>query len=130
MSNTLTDKTMVLVTFVGPVWVTRERGEMAMKIKEQDPNAVIEIDESYYGANQIRALLSAQQYAEFQYEKRGMWQCPYQKWHAKFDNCEHAREVRHDPRPEPPEMTDEERARASAKLDEIRKKFNFGKKKV
>ncbi len=128
MSSALTNKTYVLITRVGPIWVTKERGEMAMRIKEQDPASVIEIDGSHYSANIIMALVTAQQYSDYQNEKRGMWQCQYQKWHPKFDNCECARNIKPAPRPQPPEMTDEERLRARKKLDEIRK--NIAKKGI
>lgn len=124
MNSALTNKTYVLITRVGPIWVTKERGELAMRIKEQDPASVIEIDGSHYSANIIMALVTAAQYSDYQNERRGMWQCQYQKWHPRNDICYCARETSNQPkRPDPPEMTDEERAKASAKLDEIRKRI-------
>lgn len=121
--SSITDKVMVLVTRIGNVWVTKERGQNAMNIKEQDPNAIIEIDEGYYSANQIVGLLTAQQFDNYQKERRGLWNCPYQKWHGRNDDCTCARDQYKPPAPRARDMTDEERAKARAKLDEIKKRF-------
>lgn len=124
MNNKVAVQQKVIITRVGAFWVDLERAQNIDRIRQEDPNAIIDIDGNMVSANQIYATLTPEQYSNYQNEKRGMWQCAYQKWHPKFDNCEHAREQRPEPKPDKPEMSDADREKARAKLDEIRKNIS------
>lgn len=89
MASELSDKTHVLVTRLGDFWVKLERGNAIMNIKQQDPQATIEMDGSFIAANNIDGLLTAAQYNELQIKRRGGWQCKYGHWHEKFNQCAH-----------------------------------------
>jgi hypothetical protein len=124
----LTKRTMVLITRIGDIWIEPERGQKIMKIKNADAKATIEIDGSWFASSGIEGLLTAQQYADLQNKRRGMWQCGYQKWHNRDDVCYCAREVATKrPLPEVQVISDEERARVSEKFAKMR--ANLVKKK-
>jgi hypothetical protein len=89
MGSELSDKTHVLVTRLGDFWVKLERGNAIMGIKQNDPQATIEMDGSFIAANNIDGLLTAVQYNELQIKRRGGWQCKYGYWHEKFNQCAH-----------------------------------------
>lgn len=89
MASEITDKTHVLVTRLGDYWVKYERGVKIMAIKNDNPQATIEMDGSFIAANNIDGLLTAEQYNELQIKRRGGWQCKYGYWHEKFNQCAH-----------------------------------------
>lgn len=132
MSNEITDKTHVLVTRLGDYWVSQERGAKIMAIKQQDPNAQFEIDGSYITAPSIEGLLNAGQYNDLQCKRRGMWQCKWQQWHNRNDNCfcaqNRARSAPAKPLDERPELSDEQRAAGRERLAKMRKRFGKGNK--
>lgn len=121
--NEVAKQQKVIVTRVGVFWVDLDRAQSIDAIRQSDPNAIIDIDGSMISASQIYATLTPSQYSNYQMEKRGMWQCQWQKWHSKFDTCEHARELHREPPKVVIEQTPEQRAAASAKLAEIRKQI-------
>lgn len=127
MSGDLTDKTMVVVTRLGDFWVNPDRAMNVAAAKQQDPQGTIEMDGSFIGCQQIDGILTAFQYDDYNRKRNGQWQCKYKTWHAKFEQCACARN-QHETFKARPELTDEEREKASAKLAEIRK--SFGAKKV
>ena len=119
----------VIVTRVGAFWVDVDRADKIDQIREQDPEGVIDIDGNRVQARAIYATLTPEQYSNWQNERRGLWQCQYKNWHPRNDVCYCARDVRNQPPKEPqPEMSEEDRAKARAKLDEIRK--NISKKGI
>lgn len=131
MANELTDKTHVLVTRLGDFWVNQQRGANIMQLKMRDPNAQFEMDGSYITAPSIDGLLTAQQYAELQNKRRGMWQCKWQQWHNRNDQCfcarnAHTASAPAKPRDDRPPLTEEQRAAGRKKMAELRKRF--GKK--
>jgi len=138
MSSELTDKTHVLVTRLGDFWVNHERGNSIMQIISRDPRAQIEFDGSYVTAQNVEGLLTAGQYHDLQCKRRGMWQCKYQQWHGRNDQCycaQNAQRSRTQYEPvddERPPMTDEQKAAAKERLDTMRRKFfnRGGKRKI
>lgn len=128
MSSEISKRQMVIVTRLGTFWVDIERAENIRKIKEDDPQGIVDIDNSFISLSQVYGMLTPEKYAEYQNERRGMWQCTYKHWHPRQDNCTCARDrvTRHE-RPRTPKLTPEEREKASKKLDEMRKRF--GKRK-
>jgi hypothetical protein len=87
MASELTDKTHVLVTRLGDFWVNQKRGADIMAIKMRDPNAQFEMDGSYITAPSVDGLLTAKEYNDLQCKRRGMWQCKWEQWHNRNDNC-------------------------------------------
>lgn len=124
--NELARQQKVIITRVGSFWVDKERADKIDQIRENDPTAVIEIDDNKVQAAAIYASLTPGQYQNYQNEKRGLWQCVYKNWHPRNDNCMCARNIPQRP-PESRILSDEERAKAAVKLAEMRKRF--GKRK-
>lgn len=125
--NQITKLQKVIITRVGSFWVDRDRADAIDRIRENDPTAVIDIDDNRVQASSIYATLTPEQFQNYQNEKRGLWQCQYKNWHPKFDNCACARSMAPRP-PEPrPEITDEQREKNRQKLAEMRANFKRGK---
>lgn len=125
--NELARQQKVIITRVGSFWVDKERADKIDQIRENDPTAVIEIDDNKVQAAAIYASLTPGQYQNYQNEKRGLWQCVHKNWHPRNDNCMCARNIPQRP-PESRILSDEERAKAAVKLAEMRKRF--GKRKA
>lgn len=132
MANELTDKTHVLVTRLGDFWVNQKRGTDIMAIKMRDPNAQFEMDGSFITAPSVDGLLSAKEYNDLQCKRRGMWQCKWEQWHNRNDNCfcaqNRSRVVRQPVEREKTELTDEQKAANQERLAALRKRFS--RKKV
>ena len=128
MTSELTDKTHVLVTRLGDFWVNQERGSNIMAIIGRDPKAQIEFDGSFVMAQNVEGLLSASQYHDLQCKRRGMWQCKYMQWHGRNDQCYCAQNLNRTRTYAPviderPELTEEQKAAAKQRLDNMRRKF-------
>lgn len=91
MGNEITNKTHVLVTSLGDFWLSAERGANVMQAAQRQPHAQFDIDGNFITARSIEGLLSAAQYSVMQNKRRGMWQCKYEVWHTRFEQCYCAR---------------------------------------
>lgn len=89
MSKTLTKKTMVLVSKLGDFWVTPDQGKEIIAWKKGDPFGSLDIDGSMISCQSIDGLLTAAQYEIYNKKKNGYWQCRYEYWHERFQQCAH-----------------------------------------
>lgn len=123
----MTVQQRVIVTRLGNFWVTIERADKIREIKQNDPQGMVDIDGSFVAMNQVYGILTPEQYDNYNHEKQGHYKCRFGTWHSqRGDDCQCARDPRLNPqpkKPDPPEISDEQRAKNLAKMDEIRKKF-------
>lgn len=89
MTDAITNKTNVLVSRLGDFWVTAEQGKKIMAIKEHDNSANIEIEGNHISCSSIDGVLTAEAYNIYNLKKRGGWQCKYQHWHERNQQCAH-----------------------------------------
>ena len=89
MSAELTDKTMVVVSRLGDFWVTPKRAASIMNIKQHDPGSSIELDGNLLSVASIDGVVTAETYETLNLKRRGGWQCRYQKWHERGQQCAH-----------------------------------------
>jgi len=89
MTNSVSDKTMVVISKVGDYWVNKRRASAIMKIKEQNPNSSIELDGSLISCNVIDGIITASQYDDLNKKRRGAWCCKFGKWHERNEQCAH-----------------------------------------
>jgi hypothetical protein len=90
MSSALTNKTMVVVSRLGDFWVTPDQGKNVMQVKKSDPSGSLELDGNLIGCSTIDGVLHAEQYDSLNMKRRGGWQCKYQNWHERGQQCAHA----------------------------------------
>lgn len=89
MTNALTDKTMVLVSKMGDYWVKPEQAERIMEAKKHEPDSHIELEGNFISLNAIDGALTAEAYTTYNIKRRGGWQCKYQEWHERNQQCAH-----------------------------------------
>lgn len=90
MSSELTDKTMIVVSRLGDFWVSPDRATRLQAVLD-DPNTTsIELDGNIIKVMAIDGILTADAYDLMNKKKRGGWQCKFQNWHEKFEQCAHA----------------------------------------
>lgn len=89
MSAELTDKTMVVVTKLGDFWVTPEQAKKIMVVKEHDPSASIDLEGNQIACHTIDGVVTPETYEKLNYKRRGGWQCKYQHWHERNQQCAH-----------------------------------------
>lgn len=94
MTSNLTDKTMVVVSRLGDYWVKPDRANAIMKIKQDDPSGSIELDGNLLSCQSIDGIVTAEAYEVLTMKRRGGWQCKYQKWHERNQQCAHGQMVR------------------------------------
>lgn len=93
MSSELTTKTNVVVTRIGDFWVSPEQGQNVMKIQQDDPNGSIVLEDNLISCRSIDGVLTAEKYAELNYKRRGGWQCKFNVWHERGQQCAHTRSM-------------------------------------
>lgn len=89
MTNEITDKTMVLITRMGDFWVTPAQAENIMATRQNEPAASIEIEGNTINLSGIDGALTPQKYEELNMKRRGGWQCKFQHWHERHQQCAH-----------------------------------------
>lgn len=90
MSSDLTDKTMIVVTRLGDFWVSPDRAARLQAVMDSAESPSIELDGNILRLAAIDGILTAGAYDLMNKKKRGGWQCQYQHWHEKFEQCAHA----------------------------------------
>lgn len=89
MNNQITDKTMVAVTRAGDFWITKSQANNLMKAKDDRPTGFTELDDCMVTFASIDSILTAEKYQEYNFKRRGGWQCKYQAWHERGQQCAH-----------------------------------------
>ncbi len=119
----LATKQMVLVTRIGDFWLSETRAKAVMEIGNQDKQANINIEGiGWIRASSIEGLLTAEQYGNLQYKRRGMWQCVKQQWHSRDDQC-YCTRVPKATKPNVKELTPDEQKKARKKAEQVRKEL-------
>lgn len=91
MTNTLTDKTKVVICKLGDFWVNDKEARNIMSLKMSDADTSFEIDGCIIDPRTIDGILTADKYNELNYKRRGAWQCRYRFWHERGQQCAHER---------------------------------------
>lgn len=89
MTNEITIGTHVAVTRLGDFWISKKRADAIVNIKNTMPQGTIELDGNYISCQAVDGIVTAQQYAIMNTKRRGGWQCKYQHWHERNQQCAH-----------------------------------------
>jgi hypothetical protein len=93
MTNEISDKTMVLVSRLGDFWINPGQAKKIMAIKEQKPDATLELQGNFISCRNVLGVLTAESYAALNHRRRGDWQCKYHQWHERKETCQHGSPV-------------------------------------
>lgn len=85
----LTDKTHVLVTrSLGRFYITEAQATKLMTVLQGDSKMVM-IDKAMVMTNDITGIVSGDQIEQIERIRRGDWQCKFNKWHIRGQQCAH-----------------------------------------
>lgn len=90
MSSEITDKTHVLVTrSLGNIYVTEiEANALTVTIASGKAKHVV-IGGDLIMLNDVAGITSGETIRNLEKKKQGQWQCKYDRWHEKNDQCGH-----------------------------------------
>lgn len=85
---------MIVVSRLGDFWVSPDRAARLQAVMDDNASASIELDGNIIKLTAIDGILTADAYDTMNKKRRGGWQCKYQNWHERNEQCAHAQLVR------------------------------------
>ncbi len=94
MTTAITDKTQVVVTRLGDYWITPAQALVIIQTLEISPNSHIDFDGTIIRCSAIDGVMKPEDYQTYNLKRSGGWQCKYQKWHDRNQQCAHNQTMR------------------------------------
>lgn len=89
MTNEITDKNKVVVTKLGDYWVSQKQAEALATHIDKDRDGSVVLEGNRILNKSIEGILTPEAYNIYNLKKRGGWQCRYQYWHERNQQCAH-----------------------------------------